>query len=270
MLFFTMEEYLTDINDDTIARLLSCNYDTEIECEMVKKIIEQKYHFTESSIRLLVRNGHLKLLVENGYDMEIILHSTIYYRFTDEEYAFLVNLIKTNTFTIKMETLANFFISALNTKWITIDDIEIFINAGLDPHYDHDKFLITSCGDCKEDVILYFINYGADVNAQGGRALTKAINFKREDLIKILLESGAIVLDCHIVSALLNRIWLPLIKYSNVTFDRVGEIYVKSMFEDLRQLDNDDHYLFNAKILADNNVDFNQIIRSNVALKKFD
>ena len=262
---YLMDAYDIHITPNVIRNLMANNdyhhLNDAKRRDITKMFLDKGYIFTEEDILNLVSCFEVaKLLAERGYDMQIILRGishNIFY--SAEECTFIINAIKHATFTIEEDTLNEFFTNMLTKDMLSVDDIEIFINAGLDPRYNDDEFFITACGICRKKVVLYFISAGANINAQNGEALYNAISCNRESLIKILLDMNASILDRHIDIALVNSYfnWSILIQYGNISIERVAEVYVKKMF---KHLHSDGNYLTNAKRLIEGGIDFNQLI----------
>ena len=208
--------------------------------------------------KMIGRCGIIDVLVEKGYDIKKILDGISHNPKQTEGkdmYRFIIEQLKKEELNLDKVLVNNLFLFAIGTGMVTVDDLPIFINAGMDPGYQNDKFFVWLCKFGYE-IPSYFINeYGADVNAYKGYALTNALTANNPLTIKFLLESGIKVTDQHIIYAFDNPENLEmLMKYSDITGEQISELLVKKLF------DKNVSTLRIAKTYINNDVDFNQII----------
>jgi hypothetical protein len=90
----------------------------------------------------------------------------------------------------------------------TVDMIKLILQSGADPTINNSQPFVTSCRFGDVGLAMLFLELGADLNAQDGRALAVATKYERcYDLVKFLLESGATVTENAIVLSIEQIIW---------------------------------------------------------------
>ncbi len=88
---------------------------------------------------------------------------------------------------------------------LTLDQIKQSVDQGSDPRADGDMAFTLACQYYDElTVPLYFIQLGADINANNGLALTNAIKKKRLAIVKMLLAHDIIVTNKHLKLAIVS------------------------------------------------------------------
>lgn len=81
----------------------------------------------------------------------------------------------------------------------TLDQIKQMVDQGADPRDDDDRAFTLSCESYNNpDIPLYFLQLGANINADNGLALANAIGAKRLAIVSVLLEHGISITDAHL------------------------------------------------------------------------
>ena len=214
--------------------------------------------------KLVQRKKIIELFIEtNTVDMKIVLEEIArYYPLwlggLEEDVAdVIIDQISNAEFTVDQTILSQLFMLTGQLDKMSVDVIDIFVNAGLNLRHDNDIIFVDSCKYSDPVLTLHLINnYPIDLNAHNGQALWNALNKHNEGTIKILLEHGYKVTDDNIKKALSNKDCEAiemLVNYGGVSYDDVARILVKNIWllESKRRI---------PKMLATNGVDFSKII----------
>ena len=136
--------------------------------------------------------------------------------------------------------------------------IKVLIEAGADPRYKDDKCFINICGDSVKAT--FFLDLGADINAQGGKCLFKLSGGDdRASQVKFLLDHGANITEDAIEQC---------IEYSNYTVIEVflehdqseenANLILKLMMNHIRDRDEYHGRMFRA--INKKNPDYQKVI----------
>ena len=228
MAILLIEEYGADIN--------VLNYSQKISTSLLKYLLEKE-------LAIGCSDGIRKILVQIhinrdsfDYPKQIIIDSVQKAGVLDKN---VLEMMLTRLIIVQPEWWA---------QKLIVDDIYIFKNAGLD---NYDGVFSYACVYCNTDVILYMINMcAADIDTLNGEPLKKVLLDSNLVVLKILLDAGAKILDCHIEAAIKFPKTIPILIEYGVTEERIARIYAMKIFTNNI-----------AKVLVDGGVDFNQIIQ---------
>ena len=138
----------------------------------------------------------------------------------------------------------------------TLDQIKQMVDQGADPRDDDDRAFTLSCESYDNpDIPLYFIQLGANINANDGLALANAIGKKRLAIVSVLLEHGISITDAHLRIASVRydkNIFSLLLTYITKIDDSMLKYIIKSNAVHKWVLINCDQY--RTKIITDNHI----------------
>ena len=112
---------------------------------------------------------------------------------------------------------------------LTLDEFRYMVENGADPRINNDRLFIEICSGKSVEYLLYLINQcGADINAQNGKALSRAIKYGNIPVIKFLLESGIVVSDNAIKQAIQKQdSIIAMMMEHGVDPERIAKIFWK-------------------------------------------
>lgn len=205
--------------------------------------------------------AYLKILIDKGYNIQTIFNLINQNEPEDCEGAitdFIVDRLRKAEYIPDNNSLHLLFETALFSGRLTCDDIDLFVDLGLNLRYDNDLFLMVSCKCENVAVTNYLINYGLDVNTQFGKPLLYAMICRSHPniaTVKLLLDHNAQVLDSHIISALQSKELVDLFINRGVSCEKIAVKYLEKIMHQANDLDI-------GKMLVSNGVDFDQLIMS--------
>ena len=249
-----MEEHSVSVNRADAQDLVKYG-----NVEILRFLLDNGYQVTDELRHLMRRADFVDLLIEKGIDPRILLGTIANSIYHNEVYRFALNIIRKPDCPILDESiLAKLFMGI--TQWSTYiklsgDDLDAFVNVGLNPHCDNDRLFVGSCSYCDFIFVNHFINkYGANVNAHDGEALTHAIRRNSIQIVTLLLDAGCMVLDRHIADAFSEKEILELlIQRSGRNMEEVANRYVQT------KIANNDFEVL--KMFVDQGVDMNHVIQ---------
>jgi len=117
----------------------------------------------------------------------------------------------------------NLIVSRVSLNAISLELIKYLINAGVNPRYNNDEFLINSCRFCDIKTIAYLIDdCGCNINASSSKALVNAFIFDRTDAAKFLLDSNIKITPDVLETACLNKNHAKLLLDFNVDINLIA------------------------------------------------
>ena len=257
--------YLVDIcNINSIDTAKLDNF--YIKVDTLKMLLHKKLLILDKKImsKLVARPCFIQALLEEGVDFKDIIIGLIDCGtciLRDKEiYHIVMDKLKNKDMVIEKELLKSLFDLEMTSYDLSVDGINIFMDAGLDideitNHFD---------SLCKFDmsIPLFIMNQNQiDVNMNNSRALTNALENKRLDTVKLLLELGARVTNHHIGIALDNQDMIEvLITYGGVSAEYAAKILAEYFFNGVRYGIQKPDHLYIAKKFIHDGIDFNEII----------
>ena len=257
---YLIENYNLNIDSEDLGMLYYCHEKASLDT--LRLFLDKGIILKNSDVFLLSsrRPGFIDVLVEKGYDIKMMLQGISArepHRCENKEglCQFIIDQIRKDDLILDKKLVNDLFSFVIGCGEVSMDDVMIFINAGMDPRYDNDKFFVRLCRFGSK-IPRYFINeYGVDVNACDGLALTNAIISNNPSTINLLLESGIRVTDGHILEALYQPGTLDmLVGYNNITDERISKLLINKLFSINGPL------LETAKSYIRKGIDLNQII----------
>lgn len=117
-----------------------------------------------------------------------------------------IDYLNKNVISISVKVLNSILDYIIQTYHdLSLEQFTVFIDAGVDPHYSNDRWLLLSTSLASNAIMLHLINnYGCDINAFNSTILENAIHFAPTENVVILLEMGAVI----------TRHLLPISNYS--------------------------------------------------------
>ena len=203
----------------------------------------------------------LEVLISKGYDTEAIFNLINRNYPEDCEGGitdYIVDQLRKGGYIPDNNSLHLLFETALFSGRLTAVDIDLFVDLGLNPRYDNDLFLVTSCKCENTTVTNCLIGYGLDVNTRDGKPLYYAMNYKDSAnmaTVKLLLEHNVQVLDSHIALALQSKELAELfINHGIISCEQLAIRYLRRIMYKVNDLDI-------GKMLVRNGIDFNHLLQ---------
>ena len=229
--------------------------------EILGMLIDRGLKIDECVYFLTRHMPFIEVLIEKGYDTQTILklnaENEPYDDCDPETCNFIIDQLKAADIVLDKVTICSLFKIVLSRRKVTMSDIELFLDHGLDLRYNHDIFLTISCEYGHIDVTKYLIDRGLDININDGEPLYFAMVRHNILMIELLLDNRVDVTKLHIRKALRminqgSREFIDLfINYGAISYEQLARIYLIFMTE--KNLDV-------AKMLVTNNIDFNELI----------
>ena len=268
-------EYLIDnfgaqISSEYICSIFQYSHHHKASLDTFRLFLDRGFRIEEKELYKIVENGEiLEILLDHGYDINTLLkciseikcfeNSTRckeqfqkMYMDVDKIYSFIISQLG-KIDTVDVDVLHKLFYQLRYDKKITVEGIRVFINAGMDPRYNNDRFFVKLCRH-NTSIARFFINeHGVDVNAHNGKALYYALMVNNRETIKLLLDSGATVSDKHLQIALEHE--------DNMEFLHKYGISEQVMAAKLNTYLRNKSFISTAKQLVNNGMDFNVVVR---------
>ena len=156
---------------------------------------------------------------------------------------------------VPIDVLNKVFIRICRSIDISLEDLHLMINLGVDPRYDDDHLFILSCGWADNKIMLYLINEcGCNINREDNEIIDGLIVAKSVTNLKILLDIGMSITDYAIIKACDNLEYIKLFVDYGIDLDRIGKLFLEYSFKN-------NELMPIAKFLVSNNVDITQMIK---------
>ena len=231
--------------------------------DTLRILLDRGLELTENDIHHLVRRiKYISLLIEKGIDIKKILEQISFYHEGRSHlepgiYDFVINQLKSIS-SLHSYTLNNLCMLFLRAGKLTVNILQIFVDAGLNSG-SNDECFLESCKSSDITIAQYFIvNCGANVNFRDGHALFYAINLNNLPLMELLLDSDIIVSDRHIEQAIRDEKFVEMMLRHGISHERIAKIFVESFMGTTNQ------NIFRL-LMSDGSIDFNQYINSAIA-----
>ena len=249
-----------DDSGDLCSRLISMN--TKESADVLRILSANDFELSYDDFdRAVCKRNFIDILVENGYDVSILLEQIACNKPKDIDPGtadfIMEHLSKADSPTPWV--LSRLFLILMYFGKLSVDIIEDFVSIGLDLRHDNDLLLVKSCKYKNTNLTSYLIyNYGADINARNGAALYNAINNSVYETVKLLLDLGAIITDKGIQQALFShpRSTKLLISHPRIDHEQIARVFI------IKLLLENKNSKYICKTLLDSGIDFTQIIQS--------
>jgi hypothetical protein len=98
-------------------------------------------------------------------------------------------------FNIRDYQLNKLLLQASSVKWFNLKMIKLIVDIGADTRINSDECFVNSCLNNNPDIVQFFLDAGANVNAHNGQALINVIYCNCKEVAKILFENNIIVTE---------------------------------------------------------------------------
>jgi hypothetical protein len=253
---YFIKEYNIDVNiENGLAMNYCSSYDT------LKILLENGYKISEDIIknrmhRIFFNIKTIELLYEYGIAMEKIFEYALnnLNRAANElvDYFFT----KIGMFINEPILLGRLLVTGCQKNILTIDQIKFFVESANLKEYIDTAFINSCCHDNVQISMYLLHECNANINAHNSWALYSAINLRKCQVVKFLLDSGIHITDDAITQIFDKEQYIGLLLNNGVDADRIAKLYVKYLFEHYRTSKNVNF----AKALINSGIDLNQYI----------
>jgi hypothetical protein len=140
---------------------------------------------------------------------------------------------------------------------LSLTELKYIFELDINPRYESDLFFTHCCKYNNTDTIAYFINeVGVDINCHNFLPLVNALKCNCLDVVRLLLEYGAKIIDKHIDLACTKTKYIKIFMDNGIDISQIAKIFIERLMGDPEMFKI-------TKLFVNHGVDLNHLMTTN-------